>query len=370
MAKSIIRKLVKDVSQGDWEADDSGFVMTPKSLVFSTHLSPGAKLAWILIYEHFRFVSGNPRLKRITGLPQSFSSKFRAHWLEDWLGCHRHTRTKIWQELIDAGLISDTDEITTIHNPEIALDELEMGALQMTKSRKKQEMLYKADKESVEKVSQIYKEEEELPLSRRSNEQRAKFATEMWNKYRPPGYPSITMMSDIQLKVIENHMSNNRLGPKHEYEAFFMLLRKGIDQNSFWTTQCTRKKLWAITGSSPKIDPKKASNVSDLLELGGLSDHEPQLVEEQKKKSKILKKLAQTIEDYRQLEQYVHQNEMLNKPVHEILKEEIRETEELIRAEGVNPAIFRVNPIVDKMWPTDCLTLTREEVDEAIAALE
>ena len=370
MAKAIKRKLVKDVSQGDWEADESGFVMTPKSLLFSTHLSSGAKIAWILIYEHFRFVSGNPKLKKITGLPNSYSYKFSPQWLEEWLGCHRHTRAKIWQELIDARLISDTDEITTLHNPGIALEELEMEGLQITKSRKKQEMLYQADKESVEKVSQIYKDEEELPLSRRSNEQRAKFATEMWNKYRPPGYSAITMMSDIQLKVIENHMSNNRLGPKHEYEAFFTLLRKGVDQSDFWKTQCSRKKLWAITGSTPKLDPQKASNVSDLLELGGLSDHEPQLVEEQKKKSKILKKLAQTIEDYRQLEQYVHHAEMVNKPVHEILKEEIRQTEEMIRSEGVNPAIFRVNPIVDKMWPTDCLTLSREEVDQAMAELE
>ena len=370
MAKAIKRKLVKDVSQGDWEADESGFVMTPKSLLFSTHLSSGAKIAWILIYEHYRFVSGNPKLKKITGLPNSYSYKFSPQWLEEWLGCHRHTRTKIWQELVDAGLISDTDEITTLHNPQIALEELEMMGLQLTKSRKKQELLYQADKESVEKVEQIYRDEEEVPLSRRTNEQRAKFATEMWNKYRPPGYSSITMMSEVQLKVIENHMSNNRLGPKHEYEAFFMLLRKGIDQNNFWKNQCSRKKLWAITGSTPKLDPKKASNVSDLLELGGLSDHEPTLVEEEKRKPKVLKKLEETIEEYRQLEQYVHHAEMLNKPIHELLAKEIIETEEIIRKEGVDPAIFRVNPIVDRMWPTGCLTLTREEVDKAMAELE
>ena len=370
MAKSVLRKLQKDVTKSDWQVKDYGFVMVPKSIAYSTHLSTGAKMAWVLIFEHFKFCEANPRLKRITGMPNSFQNKFRAQWLEEWLGCHRHTRAKIWQELIDAGLISDTDEITTLHDPEVAMEDLEMRALQVSKSRKKQELLYQADKESVEKVSKIYKEEEELPLSRRTNEQRAKFATEMWNKYRPPGYSAITMMSDIQLKVIENHMSNNRLGPKHEYEAFFTLLRKGVDQSDFWKTQCSRKKLWAITGSTPKLDPQKASNVSDLLELGGLSDHEPQLVEEQKKKSKILKKLAQTIEDYRQLEQYVHHAEMVNKPVHEILKEEIRQTEEMIRSEGVNPAIFRVNPIVDKMWPTDCLTLSREEVDQAMAELE
>lgn len=176
-------------------------------------------------------------------------------------------------------------------------------------------------------------------------------AASAWNNYRPANYAKINRLSAQLLKAVDLHIAALGLG-QHDYANFFAVLKAGVDHSPFWSKQNTSKTLQSITGLG-QPQTKKYQNVHDLYNEG-LNYEKSKAVEEADRHDEMIisSSLRKIIDEYDNLH-YMYYNLSRNDPSSlDTLTSRIIETEEQIRAAGLDPARFRMKYQLDS-WPTD-----------------
>ena len=108
--------------------------------------------------------------------------------------------------------------------------------------------------------------------------------------------------------------------------------------------------------------------MTNLLELGAASDKDVQAVEEQDRTDrKVLNsKLRPIVDEYKALHHLIYESRMSGQPIHDLVKDKVREIEETFTKARIDPRILRTNTVLDDIWPTDCLTLPVEKRIEIV----
>ena len=311
-----------------WDCQNS-YVKVPVRLLLCDSLTANAKLLWIALANQAGF---RPISKSVLDLR---------------LGVHRSTRSRLREELTDAGFIEGTARHIYLNDPVPVFDRLEAED-QESRVAAKQEMMREEGTVSVpEPVKQVKAKVSTGDLMAQ--------AVAAWNTHRPANYQKINRLSSQLGKAIDLHLA--ALGLKSgEYERFFSVLKVGIERSQFWSNENSSKTLQSITGiGSPTT--KKFNNVFSLYNDGLESEDTFDLQRKKPAKQKriISASLRPIIDQYDEAQcAYVEAAEP-SSPFKRQLESRTRflvDTEELMRFSGLDPSEFRMlNSHVP--WPTD-----------------
>jgi len=304
---------------------NSNFVKVPVEVLTSAELSTSAKLLWMILAN------------------QSDFRPIHKSQIDLALSVHRGTRLRLFKELRDLGLIHGQEHHVLLSDPRPILRKL-------AKERRQAHELMD------ETVCRDTSEPVQLPDTKETKEKPDYFtlATEAWNLYRPADYAKVRKLSSGLLQALDAHLKALKLNA-HDYHLFFSVIKAGVERSRFWSHENSSKTLQSIIGFGAPT-AKKFSNVYTLYN-DGLDEPKSQPIEEHQRIEKIVlpKHCRKIIDDYDEA-QY-HYYECYFKPDcdTEYAAKFLIEKEEKLKAEGLDPASFRLmHHSVDLVaWPTD-----------------
>lgn len=329
---------VKITKDAKWQV--KSFAKAPLELLLCDDLLPTAKLLWIFLANQADY---RPIDRAV---------------LDKRLGIHRSTRIRAMKELRRLGFISGTDISIVVHDPYPILERLEREDI---KSRQlvKSEIYGLSEYENFEQSRKKLIEEQEPEAhphqqSEQSTKARPDYseqAKEAWNQNRPPNYSKIRVMSLQLLKAVDLHMKALGLDA-HDYEAFFSVLKKGVNASSFWVKENNNKTLSSIIGiGQPTM--QKYQNVSSLFnqgfEEGDSSDKD---IPEKADDVVLPASFRSIINEYDELH-FMYQKLQHKDPESlKSLKPRIIKVESAFLEAGLDPSLFRMKYSLSS-WPTD-----------------
>lgn len=305
----------KDV---DWQV--STFAKAPLELLLCDDLLPTSKLLWIVLANQANF---RPIDRTV---------------LDRRIGIHRSTRLRAMVELREAGLISGTDGHIIVHDPAPILKKLEEEDLRSRQIAK--------EEIGIDPLSQPV--EVTITTARKDYFQ---IASDAWNSYRPANYAKVRRMSSQILKAVDLHIKALGLLP-HEYEAFFSVLKAGVEKSDFWSRENSSKTLQSIVGVG-QPQAKKYQNVYALYNEG-LEYGAANATAEQDRSDDVVipAELRSVIDNYDELH-YLYSKLERNDPGKlDSLTERIVDIEDRLKKAKLDPARFRMKYQLSS-WPTD-----------------
>lgn len=321
--------LISVSKERSWDCSQN-FVKVPVELVASCDLSSGAKVLWTILVNQAGF------------RPISKAQ------LDTVLGVHRATRLRLLKELREIGLVKGTESHLLLVDPLPVLREL----------RKQREVAQRTLAETILRDSSTPQPEKIKEPKEKPDYFRA--ATEAWNAYRPKDYAKVIKLSAGLLQAIDAHLKALKI-QAHDYNAFFSVLKAGVDRSDFWANQNSSKTLQSIVGfGSPTA--KKFHNVFSLYN-DGLEAPVAKPLTEKERRDKVVypKSYQRLIDDYDEAQHYYYECYFKPDCATDIASQFLIEKEQALAEVGLDPALFRVmDHRADYVeWPTETPTPTK-----------
>lgn len=314
--------LITVSKERNWDCSQN-FVKVPVEVVASFDLSPGAKVLWIILANQAGF------------RPISKAQ------LDTVLGVHRSTRLRLLKELREIGLLKGTEHHLLLVDPVPLLRAL----------RKQREVAQKTLSETILRDTSTAGPEK--PKEPKEKPDYFKAATEAWNAYRPRDYSKVVKLSAGLLQAIDAHLKALKI-QAHDYNAFFSVLKAGIERSDFWANQNSSKTLQSIVGFGAPTS-KKFNNVFSLYN-DGLEAPAAKPLTEKERRDKVVypKSYQRLIDDYDEAQHYYYECYFKPDCATDIASQFLVEKEEALTAVGLDPAQFRVmDHRADYVeWPT------------------
>lgn len=303
----------------------SNFVKVPVEVLASGELSATAKTLWMVLANQANF------------RPISKSQ------IDIALGVHRGTRLRLLKELRDLGLIKGEDHHLILVDPRPILRRME-------KQREEAHALlaktvYKDDPDSFGPVEP--KEPKEKPDYFGA-------ATDAWNSYRPRDYAKVRKLSTGLLQALDAHLKALKVEP-HNYEAFFSVLKAGVERSKFWSQDNNSKTLQSLIGFGAPTS-KKFNNVYTLYNDGLDAPSASPVSEDQRQDSVLLPKACRKlIDDYDEAQYHFYDCYFKPDCPTEYAARFLIDKEQALVNAGLDPAKFRfMHHSADRVqWPTN-----------------
>lgn len=316
--------LISVSKEQSWDCS-ANFVKVPVELLASQDLSPAAKMLWVILHNQ-----------------AGFRSISKAQ-LDTVLGVHRATRLRLLKELREIGLIKGTEQHLLLVNPLPIV-----RALKRTREEAQRTLAQTIMRDLPDALP------EEKPKEPKEKPDYFKLATEAWNAYRPKDYAKVLKLSAGLLQAIDAHIKALKI-EAHDYQAFFSILKSGIERSTFWSVDNSSKTLQSIVGFGAPTS-KKFNNVFTLYN-DGLNAPASAPVSEQERRDKVVlpAHCRRLIDDYDEAQYYYYECYFKPDCPTEIAAQFLIEKEQALIENNLNPADFRfMHHSADSVkWPTD-----------------
>lgn len=261
--------------------------------------------------------------------------------LDAVLGVHRATRLRLLKELREIGLVKGAEHHLLLIDP-----------VPLLRGRRKQrEIAQKTLAETILRDSST--PAPEAPKEPKEKPDYFKAATEAWNAYRPKDYSKVMKLSAGLLQAIDAHLKALKI-QAHDYNAFFSVLKAGVERSDFWANQNSSKTLQSIVGFGAPT-AKKFNNVFGLYN-DGLEAPAARPLSEKERCDKVVypKSYQRLIDDYDEAQHYYYECYFKPECSTEIASQFLTEKEQALHDAGLDPALFRVmDHRADYVeWPT------------------